>query len=143
MRILASEGIRAFIVEMLTSLSLAQKSFPYRNPYECIFRNPFLMGVFLIIIGRGAQETSLYIYMETMLGLRQNRQPSSPFIMVASASNPHQKLISSTLQKSRQLCRPLVRQVLTGTRPTGLFGASLYTLPCVVPILQNYPYHLL
>ena len=79
MRTLASEGIRAFVVERLTSLSLAWKSFPYRNPYERIFQNPFLMGVFFIIIGRGAQETSLYVYVESKLGLRQNCQPSSSF----------------------------------------------------------------
>ena len=37
----------------------------------------FLLGVFLINIGRGAQEISLYVCVETKLGLCQNRQPSS------------------------------------------------------------------
>ena len=47
MHILVSKGIRAFIVVRVDIFSLVQKSFPYRNPYECTLQNLFLVGVFL------------------------------------------------------------------------------------------------
>ena len=44
-------------------LSLGQKSFPYRSLYECIWWNPFLVGVLLSSTKRGTQDNSLYMQM--------------------------------------------------------------------------------
>ena len=135
MRTLTSESIGVFIVDKLASLSLDQKSFPYRNPYEHILQDPFLIGVFFITIARGTQEISLYIYVETKLGFRQNRQPSYS-LHLGDVSLQHKSRVNVV-----NFVDILVRQVQTYTRPIGLFGASLYPLSCVVRILQNYPYH--
>ena len=101
MRTLTSEGIGVFIVDKSASLSLDQKSFPYRNPYEHILQDPFFIGVFFITIARETQEISLYIFTwRPSQGFVRTVSLVIPFILVISASNISQELMSSTLQTS-------------------------------------------
>ena len=62
MRTLVCEGIGIFYSsKVLTSLPWCRVIFLIGIPYEHIFRNPFLVGVFLINTKRGVQDISLYI----------------------------------------------------------------------------------